>query len=107
MWIAGSAPVSTAGAPAYVVPVAGTGGYSLDVPASGSTFFVAVAARRGGPLGPVSMVEVASRRMPTRTAPPVRPPASPTATGETRHPDPEPVDGPGERPFLTSPPVVT
>jgi hypothetical protein len=32
--------------------------YALDVPVSASTFFVAVAARRGVLLGPVSTIEV-------------------------------------------------
>jgi len=58
VWINTSEPVDTSGAPDYVVTATGPGGYSLDVPESASTFFVAVAARRGVLLGPVSTIEV-------------------------------------------------
>lgn len=58
VWTAASLPVSTAGAPAHTAQAFGPGGYLLEVASSPSTLHVAVAARRGARIGPVSTITV-------------------------------------------------
>lgn len=58
VWVASTLPVSTGGAPDHTAQAFGPGGHVLELASSPSTFHIAVAARRGARIGPVSTITV-------------------------------------------------
>lgn len=69
VWADDTSPVDTSGAPAVIATYAGVGGYFVQLAAAPTSLFVAVAARLGAQVGPISEVAVTGEAAADPTSP--------------------------------------
>lgn len=69
VWVDDESPVATGGAPAATATWAGLGGYLVQLAAAPTTLFVAVRARLGAQVGPLSEVAVSGEAAPGLASP--------------------------------------